>query len=194
MNVLCDLDGICADLLPAWLGLYNNRYGDSVTVADITDWDVARCVKHPRKIYGVLDRPNVYRELKPVPGAVDGLWRICNAGHHVVIATATPRRVEVATEKLQWIKEHLPFIDHENIVIVHRKDLLRGDVLIDDAPRNILRHRAAWGDSCKLVSIAYPYNREEAAHCDLYADGWDKPKAAWEKITNYILDIGKGNK
>ena len=73
-----------------------------------------------------------YRNLSVVDGAIEAVAKL-NADHEVFIASTPPwTRPEVWGHKREWIGEHFPYLKR-NIILTHRKDLLIGDILIDDS-------------------------------------------------------------
>ena len=94
----------------------------------ISDFDKAA------KLGGYTHRPDLkvnFRDLDLVPGARDALIRL-NQDFDIFIATTPPwSRPDVWTHKREWIEEHFPRL-RRKIIYTHRKDLLIGDILIDD--------------------------------------------------------------
>ena len=73
-----------------------------------------------------------YRNLSVVDGAIEAVAKL-NADHEVFIASTPPwTRPEVWGHKREWIGEHFPDLKRK-IILTHRKDLLIGDILIDDS-------------------------------------------------------------
>ena len=95
----------------------------------ISDFDKAA------KEGGWTHRPDLkvdFRNLELVPGAQDALIRL-NQDFDIFIATTPPwSRPDVWGEKREWIGEHFPWLKRK-MVLTHRKDLLIGDILIDDS-------------------------------------------------------------
>ena len=95
----------------------------------ISDFDKAA------KEGGWTHRPDLkvnFRNLEVVPGAKDALLRL-NQDFDIFIATTPPwSRPKVWGEKREWIEEHFPYLKRK-MVLTHRKDLLIGDILIDDS-------------------------------------------------------------
>lgn len=181
--VLCDLDSIVADLLGSWLPAYNAAHGRSMTVADVTEWDMHKCSPDGHRVYDALHAPGLFRNLNPLAGAVAGLRALHDAGHHVIILTASAKMPQTAADKLEWIREHLPWLSRKDVLIGHRKYLVRGDVLIDDSPVNIREYRQAWPDA-QIVTIDYPYNREAPA--SFRAMDYADTARAWREIVAYV--------
>ena len=84
---------------------------------------------------GWTHRPDLkvdFRNLELIPGAKDALMRL-NQDFDIFIATTPPwSRPDVWGEKREWIGEHFPWLKRK-MVLTHRKDLLIGDILIDDS-------------------------------------------------------------
>ena len=82
-----------------------------------------------------LSRPDLfvnYRALSVIDGAIEAIAKL-NADHEVFIASTPPwTRPEVWGHKREWIGEHFPYLKRR-IILTHRKDLLIGDILIDDS-------------------------------------------------------------
>ena len=95
----------------------------------ISDFDKAA------KEGGWTHRPDLkvnFRNLELVPGAQDALLKL-NQDFDIFIATTPPwSRPDVWGEKREWIGEHFPWLKRK-MVLTHRKDLLIGDILIDDS-------------------------------------------------------------
>ena len=95
----------------------------------ISDFDKAA------KAGGWTHRPDLkvnFRNLDLVPGAQDALLKL-NQDFDIFIATTPPwSRPDVWGEKREWIGEHFPWLKRK-MVLTHRKDLLIGDILIDDS-------------------------------------------------------------
>ena len=84
---------------------------------------------------GWTHRPDLkvnFRNLDLVYGAQDALLKL-NQDFDIFIATTPPwSRPNVWGEKREWIGEHFPWLKRK-MVLTHRKDLLIGDILIDDS-------------------------------------------------------------
>ena len=81
------------------------------------------------------NRPDLYvdyRNLEVMPGAKEALLQL-NKDFDIFIASTPPwSRPECWGHKREWIEEHFPWLKRK-IVLTHRKDLLIGDILVDDS-------------------------------------------------------------
>ena len=84
---------------------------------------------------GWKHRPDLhvdYRNLEVIDGAIKSLAKL-NADHEIFIASTPPwTRPEVWGHKREWLEEHFPYLKRK-LILTHRKDLLIGDILIDDS-------------------------------------------------------------
>lgn len=139
-RILLDMDGVVADLTTPWLARYNRDYNDSLTSEDLKAWDVHQFVKSEcgTKIYDYLNQRGAFADLVPLPGAVDCVDLLLDAGHEVYFVTTPPTRSPWAVlEKSQWVEEFFPRVGAGNMVFTRHKHLVRGDFLIDDYEKNL---------------------------------------------------------
>ncbi len=161
MTILVDMDDTIEQLLKAWVRGVNETYGRSVAYDDVRSWDVSAA--YPglswEQVYEIPMRPGFWKTVEPIPGAAEVLQRLMAAGHRVYIVTATPH--ESVPEKMNdLLFRYFPFLSWEQVIIAANKQLIRGDVLIDDGIHNL-----EGGDYVKLLMTA-PHNRSYDAQAN----------------------------
>jgi len=165
-----DCDGILADLMPYWLEFYNRDYQDCLKNEHLTAWETHTLVKPECgfKVYEYLERPGFLCEVPLMPGAQQGVARLLDMGHEIVVVTDTPAKS--VSDRLLWLRTHFAAIPEQNYIITPRKDLVRVDLLVDDAPCNIVNAR------CPYVIFDHPYNQ-----------GVPGPRVTnWQQLVSYI--------
>ena len=121
--------------------------------------------------------PGFWKTVKPVPGAAEALQRLMDAGHEVYIVTAT--LLENIPEKMNdLLFKYFPFLSWNQVIITHEKQMIRGDVLIDDGVHNL-----EGGDYAKILMTA-PHNR----NYDAEANGMIRVQD-WTEIEKVIADM-----
>jgi 5'(3')-deoxyribonucleotidase len=81
--------------------------------------------KHPDE---VLD----FSKFKVMPGATEAVAKLIDMGHDLFIASTPPwNNPDAWGQKRNWIEEHFPALKRK-VFLTHRKDMLIGDILIDD--------------------------------------------------------------
>jgi len=82
--------------------------------------------------------PHIFRDLEPIEGSIEAIQKLYDSGKYdMFIATTSPWNNETgASDKVEWLKKYFGDIFKKKIFITHRKDLLIGDILIDDRLKN----------------------------------------------------------
>ena len=169
MRILVDMDDTIEYLLKAWVKGVNEVYGYHVKYEDVRDWDVSKAFPGLtwEQVYAVPMTPGFWQNVEPIPGAAEALQRFMAAGHEVLIVTATP--FASAPEKLDgWLFRYFPFLKWDQVIVTGKKQLIRGDVLIDDGVHNL-----EGGDYIKILMTA-PHNAayDAAAHGMIRVYDW----------------------
>ena len=158
-SVLVDMDGILADLLPAWIGRYNADYGQRLIPEVIRHWDLDRYVvpECGRDIYRYLRDPDLFRHLDVVPGAVEGVATLQAAGFAVTVASSAAPVIQEA--KRAWLAEHFGSALADGLQFMATKADRAADVFIDDSPGQQITYWRTHPTSL-IATLAYPYNTE----------------------------------
>ena len=73
-----------------------------------------------------------FSTFEPMPGAIEAVKKLEDMGHDLFIATTPPWNHPTAWgQKRDWVEKYLPSLKRK-MFLTHRKDLLIGDILIDD--------------------------------------------------------------
>ncbi|TKD69799.1 5' nucleotidase, NT5C type [Pseudalkalibacillus hwajinpoensis] len=155
-TLLIDMDSVICDLMSEWHKRYNEDYNDNLSIEKLQCWRSEDYVKAEcgEKIYDYLDEPGLFLHLEPLPNAIDVLKRISK---HYDVLIVTSSRTYAYTEKEMWIEKHLPFIGKKNLIFSHRKEMIRGDMLFDDAPHNLIAFKETGRTA---VAMNYVYNQQ----------------------------------
>jgi len=184
---MCDVDGIVADTLPYWLQKIGDDTGVRAEVSDITQWDLSKCAPlagnvSPGDIFGYLNAPGFNLMVPVMPGAVEGVKKLMDAGHDVYFVTARFGSNGLP-ETLKWFELNFPFISTKQLVFLKDKYRFQADVIIDDCAENLEGYWGAHGFA-QCVGITYPYNvqLEEKPQYRMIPYG---PKA-WSGIVKHV--------
>ena len=148
------MDDTIEQLLQAWVRAVNAAYGRAVTYEQIESWDVSAA--YPgltrEQVYAIPSQPGFWGTVEPIPGAAESLRRLTERGHELYIVTATPY-ADVPEKMHDLLFRYFPFLSWEQVIVTSRKQMIRGDVLIDDGVHNL-----EGGDYVKILMTA-PHNR-----------------------------------
>lgn len=163
-TILMDVDDVVADLCGAWVRALNLQHGTSVQPEDITSWDIWRFFPDVARddVYEPLYEVGFYSTVEPIEGAPHMVKTLRAMGHRVVFVTSS--NLVSTAEKGRWLfrhglvsntwdREDGPFGD---FAPVSDKSLIRGDVMVDDRPENLL---ASWCPH--RILFDRPHNRQD---------------------------------
>lgn len=149
-RVLVDMDGVLSETLSPWLAAWNAQYGSVTDVFlsrdDITEYEFDRFVpeKHRQRFFALLHDFEVFADALPELGAIAAMRKLLASGLDVVIVTTVLADCPSGEQqKRAWLRRWLPEFNQKNLIFTARKELVRGDVLIEDCEANIARWRDA---------------------------------------------------
>lgn len=140
-TIVCDVDGVVADLTPAWLDALFARHPECPDPRkDPTwdSWDIADVVpqRFLEPLFEILGSHEVYDTVRPILGGLDGIMALRNEGFRIVFVTSCV--IGHAGAKLKWLVKHgfLETVRHNyDYVECSDKTLIRGSLIIDDRPK-----------------------------------------------------------
>ena len=171
MTILVDLDDTLEQLLAALVKRANERFHRNAAVDDVTDWSIVCAFPGITKqeILDFMREADFWEDVKPVPGAAEALKHFRDEGHEVYIVTAT--EMEHVTDKMRdLLFRCFPFLSWDQVIITSHKQMIQGDVLIDDGIHNLE------GGTYRKILFTAPYNRHydaEANHM-IRVSSWDE--------------------
>lgn len=175
LTVLIDVDNVLEDLNNAWVKAINSKYGTSVKPSDIKTWDIERYFDglSRTQVFSPLHKEEFWKNLQPIPNAPEYLKKLIDDGHEVVLLTSS--HPDTVKYKYDFIRKHFPYISFKDIILTSRKQMVMGDILIDDAPHNLE------GGVYAGVLMSSPHNMEYNAH----ANGFVRV-STWEQIYSVV--------
>lgn len=76
--------------------------------------------------------PNLFKNPKPVPGAIEGFKKLSKVYDVYILSTAPWDNPEAWTHKREWVERYLGEYGYKRLILSHYKNLLKGEYLIDD--------------------------------------------------------------
>lgn len=146
MRVLLDGDGVLRNFLSPLLATIERVTQIRYTEETLEDYaifpQVARDWHAPgdppttpqyveRLVWGAWDPETIF---EPYPDAFKAVSELRGMGAEIYIVTAATPKYAGRTQ--EWYEEHF-FFPADHVVFTSRKYLIRGDMLVDDNPRNV---------------------------------------------------------
>ena len=86
---------------------------------------------------GRLDEvPGIFARMDSVDGAIDAYEELSSLFDTYILSTAPWENPSAWSDKLNWVKKHLPQHAYKKLILSHHKNLNVGDFLIDDRLKN----------------------------------------------------------
>lgn len=145
--VLLDCDGVLADFVSHFLLFANagsrrvDREWIDAEHGDVTSWDIGEAfplLKHA-ELYRVLTHAGFVRKMPVMPGAVFAVRYLQKISEVYCVTTPLLGARYWGWERTQWLSTTVG-ITQERVILCDAKELVDGDVLVDDRPE----HLEAW--------------------------------------------------
>lgn len=179
LNILVDMDDVLVNLLPTWVGRLNYLYGTDVDYNEIREWDMTQFFPTltEDELSAILCTEEFWKLVKPKNAAASTLQLLLASGHKILVVTSSHYET-VAHKMRECLLYHFPFIEWGDVIVASKKQMIRGDVLIDDGIHNLVG-----GDYAKILMDA-PHNR----HYDAEENGMTRVQN-WEDIYAKICEL-----
>jgi len=179
VRILIDMDDVLECLVQGFVDYHREKYGTTTTAEDINNWDLALAFPTltREQVYSPEREDGFWKYVKPLPGADEALRQLIAEGHEIYIVTAS--FYESLRAKMDDVLfRYYPYLSWDQVIITANKQLIKGDILIDDGPHNLE------GGEYRAILFDAPHNRsyDEKAAGVIRAHGWDEVLAAVEKI------------
>lgn len=148
MRIGLDMDDVVANLLPVWMKRISDATGKDITAYNIRQWEFWRDFDLTMEETFKHLTPDIYKDVRPFPGAVEAVNALRLAGHEIVFISHCPPNTEMV--KQLWLLQYgfLPQgqgIDSGHLIPTKDKSHVDVDVLVDDHVKNVETfHRLAY--------------------------------------------------
>lgn len=116
----------------------------------------------------MVEETDWFRTLPVVPGAIEGINELARHADVWICTKPLEANVTCRDEKAEWVRIHLGAKWEQRLIIAPNKSLVRGSILLDDAPFPEWFSVAEW----QPVIFPYPYNGIGSPWADLPRWTW----------------------
>lgn len=160
-QVLVDMDGVLADV---YSQLIRFEYKNTGILQRIEEYEGKPEDTFP-SFYRHVTTPGFFRTAPLMPDSVEGL-RFLNERCRVLVVSSATEFPQSLVEKQAWLNEHFPFIGWRQMIFCGSKDSVRGDIMIDDHPKNLCHFQG------QRIMFAQPHNLLLRVENSVRVSGW----------------------
>ena len=173
-RVLLDVDGVLADFLTEFLEFGNTLTGKKYKKEDIKKWNIfsyfdeencQKCIKH-------LSDPGFANKLKPYSGSIEALEEIKKLAEVFIVTVPVYSSLTWVYERTNWLSRHFN-ISSDHIVYTASKELVSGDVFVDDRPEHVSLWKK-YNPSGVAILWSQEYNKQHEIICDYRTNSWNE--------------------
>ena len=167
-TISVDVDGVICDLIGSVLRKFNERTGQHIVAEQIRTFDLRVVLKDSWTIaHDILAEPGFARDVKPYPGAINGIEQLRTLGRVVFVTSPFHSSPTWSYERSQWLM-HFAKARRRDIVHIDDKTLIRSDLLIDDATHQL----EAWIKTGRpAIRVVRPWNSDAPG---VAAQNWEE--------------------
>lgn len=179
-----DLDGTIVDSPQQVVHYINERLGLNLTMDDFKTYSMEDAL--PEQYRWIVDAafrdPLMWKEVKLIDGAYETIKRIYENGHKIYFVTSSlPSNLK---KKIGHLARNLDFFPADYVwqhtINIHHKQLLKLDVLVDDALFNLVGDRDYFS-----ICMDMPYNQANDDEIPSFFRAYN-----WKEIYGFIEIIG----
>lgn len=182
MRILVDCDEVLAQFMKPAIALAEKFAGKKYPIENFISSSLEENIED--EIMTLLKQefkqPGYIESLMPYEEALVGIEKLKSIGDVYCITAPIDYVPTWAYERLNWLKKHFD-LPKAKVGIFKSKNLVRGDVFVDDLPSNITKWATdnIFGTACLLVN---EFNKKEK---------WEKgvPVNSWQDIINISNNV-----
>lgn len=155
-RLIVDIDGVLADIYGQFRKFELEDFGSNQDLSEITGKLEEEAFVNG-EVY--MATKGFFRNATVIEGSVEALEKL-NKTYDLFIVSAATKFPDSMAEKQEWLLEHFPFITWQQIVFCGTKEIINGDIMIDDHFKNLDKF---YGQTL-LFSQPHNLNRTENGH------------------------------
>lgn len=166
--ILVDMDDVLENLQEAWVRRLNEKYNEKVDIHSVDNWNIG--LFYPKltreQVLSPLVEDNFWRTVNPKTDAIEYLKKLYEEGFQIFVITSS-HYLTLKNKLEQALWPYFPYIDEDHIIICNNKQLIKGNVLVDDGVHNLVDLHIAKADYFKILFTANYNKNYNSAEYDM---------------------------
>lgn len=161
-RLLIDMDGVMADIYKQFIAHESKVTGITQSMSDLAGKPEHEAFKnHDAYVHS----ENFFYSAPPIADSIDTVKKL-NEVYDVFIVSAATQFPRSLTEKMNWLTLHFPFLHWKQIVLCGTKEIIKGDIMIDDHFKNLDPFKG------QTILFTQPHNINQTAGKHTRVDNW----------------------
>ena len=136
-RLIIDMDDVMADATGQFINFYEKEFGVRVSRESLNHKaEMERFPENHDVVYSFTLRKDFFRTMA-VNDHAQKVIKELNQKYELFIVSSAMEFPNSLPEKLEWLKEHFPFLHWKQFVFCGCKSIVHGDYMIDDLPHNL---------------------------------------------------------
>jgi 5'-nucleotidase len=136
-RLIVDMDDVMADATGQFINFYEQEFGIRIARESLNHKnEMERFPDNHETVNRFTFRKDFFRTMEVKEHSQEILEEL-NQKYEVFIVSSAMEFPNSLPEKLEWLKEHFPFLHWKQFVFCGRKSIVHGDYMIDDLPHNL---------------------------------------------------------
>jgi 5'-nucleotidase len=163
-RLIVDMDGVLADACEQFQIFEERETGRRLPLGEILG-------KHELEIFprghAHVRSPGFFRKAPLIAGSREMMETLNRQYELFIVSAATEFPLSLA-EKVEWLGEHFPFIPWQRIVLCGSKEIVCGDIMIDDHFKNLDFFKG------RRLLFTQPHNQPHDSRGHERVNSWDE--------------------
>lgn len=166
-RLLIDMDGVLSDIYGQFA---NYEYKDTGLIQSSKDLS-GRLENEAFKNHDkYVNSRNFFYNASPIKDSIDVVEKLNSIYQVFIVSSATQFPLSL-TEKMRWITKHFPFLSWKQVVLCGTKEIINGDIMIDDHFKNLDNFEG------QTILFTQPHNISKSSDKHIRVDSWKEIEA-----------------
>lgn len=169
-RLLIDMDGVLSDIYGQYIKYEQKDLGITQSITELAGKPENLAFVN---LYQYINSSDFFYSAKPIFGSIETVKKL-NISYQVFIVSSATQFPLSLTEKINWLSKYFPFISWQQIVLCGSKEIVYGDIMIDDHFKNLDHFKG------QTILFTQPHNI-------LQPNGKHIRVNSWQEIENILL-------
>ncbi|RZM22043.1 MAG: 5'(3')-deoxyribonucleotidase [Pedobacter sp.] len=166
-RLLVDMDGVLANVYEQFIAFEKEKLGITRELSELVGKMEDEAFED---LYTYVNTKDFFTNVLPMAGSIDTLEKL-NAKYELFIVSAATEFPLSLTEKMLWLKRYFPFIHWKQVVLCGTKEIVSGDIMIDDHFKNLDTFKG------QTILFSQPHNMNRDIKDHIRVENWNEVAA-----------------